>query len=193
MRRSLSLLTVASLLFSGLVAYADSYVVTISGANYNGSIILNGSATGFTDPGAIFLTSGSGTINSRPVTLIPVPNANLANQQQPTGANAFIGISVDNELYPNSSSVFDPAGILLQTTDNLQKLWLVPFIDPVNGGSQIFQMVADTRAVTDSPATFTASAVTTSPIPEPSSLMLMGTGLTALAGGLVRRFRSASA
>ena len=193
MRRSLSLLTVASLLFSGLVAYGDSYVVTITGANYNGSITLNGSATGFTDPGAIFVTSGSGTINSRPVSLIPVPDANLANQQKSTGANAFVGIFVDNELYPNSPSIFDPAGVLLVTTDNLPTLWLVPFIDPLNGGSQIFQMVADTRVVTDSPATFTARAVTTSPIPEPSSLMLMGTGLTTLAGGLVRRFRSASA
>lgn len=193
MRGSLPLLTIASLLFSSFVARADSYLVTISGANYNGSITLNGSATGFTDPGAIFLTSGSGTINSRPVTLIPVPNANLANQQEPTGANAFIGIFVDNELYPNSSSAFDPAGILLQTTDNLQKLWLVPFIDPVNGGSQIFQMVADTRVVTDSAATFTVTPVTTPPVPEPSSLMLMGTGLAALTGGVVRRFRNASA
>ena len=191
MRRSLSLLTVASVLFAGLVAHADSYVVTITGANYNGSITVNGSATGFTDPGAIFLTSGSGTINSRPVSLIPVPDANLANQQKSTGANAFVGIFVDNELYPNSPSVFDAAGILLTTTDNLATLWLVPFNDPVNGGAQIFQMVAATRAITDSPVTFSVAPATTSPIPEPSSFALLGTGLASLAG-LARRFRPAN-
>lgn len=193
MRGSLPLLTVASLLFSGLVAHADSYVVTISGANYNGSITLTGSATNFTDPGAIFVTSASGTINSRPVDLIlPFPNANLANQQQPTGPNAFVGIFADDELYPNSPSVFDAAGILLETTDNLPTLWLVPFNDPANGGPQIFQMVAATRAISDSPVTFSVRPVTTSSIPEPSSIVLMTTGLASLAG-LARRFRPAKA
>ena len=191
MRGSLSLLTV-TLLFSSLVARADSYVVTISGANYNGSVTLTGSATGFTDPGAIFLTSGSGTINSRPVSLIPVPNANFANQQEPTGANAFIGIFVDNELYPNSPSIFDAAGILLETTDNLPTLWLVPFIDPANGGAQIFQMVAATRVISDSAVTFSIAPASTPPIPEPSSIVLMTTGLASLAG-FARRFRSVRA
>lgn len=192
MRGSLSLLTVASVLLISSVARADSYVVTISGANYNGSITLTGSATGFTDPGAIFLTSATGTINSRPVDLIPVPNANFANQQQPTGANAFVGIFVDNELYPNSPSIFDAAGILLETTDNLPTLWLVPFIDPANGGAQIFQMVAATRTISDSAVTFSIAPASTPAVPEPSSLVLMTTGLASLAG-FARRFRPANA
>ena len=192
MRGSLSLLTVASVLLISSVARADSYVVTISGANYNGSITLTGSATGFTDPGAIFLTSATGTINSRPVDLIPVPNANFANQQEPTGANAFVGIFVDNELYPNSPSIFDAAGILLETTDNLPTLWLVPFIDPANGGAQIFQMVAATRAISDSTVTFSIAPASTPAVPEPSSLVLMTIGLASLAG-FARRFRPAKA
>ena len=192
MRGSLSLLTVASVLLISSVARADSYVVTISGANYNGSITLTGSATGFTDPGAIFLTSATGTINSRPVDLIPVPNANFANQQEPTGANAFVGIFVDNELYPNSPSIFDAAGILLETTDNLPTLWLVPFIDPANGGAQIFQMVAATRAISDSTVTFSIAPASTPAVPEPSSLVLMTIGLASLAG-FALRFRPAKA
>jgi hypothetical protein len=192
MRRSLPLLAVASVLFSGLVAHADSYVVTIGGPNHTGTLNLTGSATAFTDPGAVFLTSGSGTIDGRPVVLETAPaGTNLANVY----ALPFVGIFFDNELYPNSTSVFDPAGIFLQTIDAGPLTWFVPYNDPVFGtGPAIFAMVSATRAFTDAPVTFSvATAQTTPAVPEPSTLMLIGTGLATMGGSALRRLRAAKA
>ena len=111
MRGTLSLLTLASFLFSGLAAHADTYTLTISGNGHNGTVTLTGAATTFTDPGAIFLTSGGGVLDGRTVTLTPaIPGTNFSHlYDQPNS-----GIFVDNELYPTKTGFFDAAGAVVE-------------------------------------------------------------------------------
>jgi hypothetical protein len=158
--RVLVLFAMVILLASAQSAYADQFNFSFSGSGLSASGIFT------TDPesgGSFLVTSILGTQNGLAMTLL-APGAYASN---------------DNLLFPNFPQL-DLSGIsfLSGTTD-----YNIYFL---SGGSVYMSCndVADGACFAPAgvPITFTAS-----PVPEPSSLILFGSGLAAIAGAMRRK------
>jgi hypothetical protein len=174
----------ATLAASTLIARADSFNFLISTGSTN------------TTPGSTFSVTG---------TLTGTPDATIPNAFDITGITGsgpgytFTGIvppganssiNYDDLLFPNSpNALVDSAGILLDLTSPIgvslghvydNNGYHVDIFDP-NDPVDITPFAIDTFSITG--VTGVASAT-----PEPSTLILIGTGALGLLGGLRRRY-----
>jgi hypothetical protein len=175
MRLSLALLALSGLSLTAAPVYASSttFTFTISGVGYSGS----GTLTGIADPSnaaAYDLTSGSGTLNGTPITLNYTPGVDIGNP----GMDLFAGASYNNVLYPSGASLLDGYGLDLAYGSDI----LVPYF---SGGQ--YQLYDTTRPfyADVTPISFAVTAV--APTPEPSGIVLLGTGIAGAAILMRRR------
>ncbi len=178
MRLSHSLLAFVGLSLIVLPAHASpvTFDFTISGSGYTGSGTLTGVADP-SDPTAYDLTSGSGTLNGTAITFNYMPGVDIDNP----GYDATAGAKFDNVLYPSGAALLDSYGLDFTYGSYI----VVPFY--FNGAYQLYDTSQPFYAdVSD--ISFTAT-----PTPEPSGIVLVGTGLAGAAIFLRRRLGRMSA
>ncbi|MGA2889230.1 MAG: PEP-CTERM sorting domain-containing protein [Terracidiphilus sp.] len=181
-------LALATAVATAPAAKADPFGITFSGAGVSGSGTLTGTSIGGGNfditSGTLTLTIGSTTFNN--VTVIPdtLPNNALENYG-PTNADYPTGwFTYDDILTPKTSPYVDGDGGLLLEVSSTQ------FIELYANGSATwwdeYLVTGDSWPIgaggDGAPVTMD---ITESP--EPSSLLLLGTGLLCLAGFIFRK------
>ncbi len=159
------LLSASAVLFSITAARADTFSFNVSGSGISASGTLTGSADSKT-AGAFDITSATGQLNGSALSLY-LPSG-TASQPQSVGFPGVPdgGYSYDNVVY-TSAVALDGSGLLFSTGNNHANFYY-------NGG---YQYTNDYMAG-GLPITFTLTDLTTTAsTPEPSSLVLLGTGL----------------
>ncbi len=149
------------------VAHADTFSFTVS--NQSGDLDVTGQLTASLNSTTGLLTttaiSGSGI----------------------TGLLAPGTVGNDNALFPGADRLLDVNGIAYtQAFDNLSRT--VNLFSTVSGYEALIYDGSG-ALLTDEPAAFTLSSAST-PTPEPSAFVLLGTGVLGLAGAVRRSFRS---
>jgi hypothetical protein len=194
-KQSLALLALATALAVTSVARADSFTFTFSDGSVSGSGTLTGAYEGVGNPWLI--TGGVGTFSdgddSGSVSLV-------ANSNGP-GSSTVAGIGYDDllDLFQNSGSYLDGDGLLFQFGSSGDYLNLF-FSYSVGGGGPNYYGWYDSPqgngdfGIESATGNFTITSYDISdesPVPEPGSYLLLGTGLFAIAGLLLHR-RAAS-
>jgi hypothetical protein len=196
MKSSTKIIFLLLLAVASTVLHADTYRYQILAGAANGDPALNftaaGTFSGPVDPyinAAIDVTDITGSANGYDFAGVVSPGT--TNSQTP--ATQF-GFTFDNVLFPsNGATHVDSLGILMYLDSPLGTSlahvydagggYLVDVIDPNEpGASTPFTVVASLGV-----RNFLVTAAPVTPVPEPSSLLLLGSGSIALAASLRRR------
>ncbi|MGA9070418.1 MAG: PEP-CTERM sorting domain-containing protein [Terracidiphilus sp.] len=195
------LLALALAIATPLAARADSFSFTFSDAGgVSGSGTLTGTYEGAGNPWLI--TGGSGTFtdpdDTGSITLISNPNGPGASANGGVGCPLGVGcIGYDDllDLFQNSGSYLDEAGLLFEFGGgdylNLFFSYSVGgggpnyygWYDSLGNGDYGFESATGSFAITS----YEIPPSEIPPTPEPGSYLLLGTGLCALAGVLLRK------
>jgi hypothetical protein len=170
----------AVLLVSAPSALADTFQFSYSGSGVSVSGLLNATPVG---GGMYIVTSISGTRNGQPITGLfpcsPIPPATYC---------ANYGYNYDNLFFPTAAAQFDLHGLVFGVqglTNPINLYWEDRIPTPVymeltwvaTGGTP-------SRLYTYTPVDFSTVAV----VPEPSTVLLFGSGLLAVAGAIRRKW-----
>lgn len=171
MRSLLASFALLSAFFVPAAAHASTFTVTGSGAGVSGSGVITANDNGngsFTITG--LTASGGGVSGITPTVLAP---------------NTFNGN--DNLFFPASATLVDSHGFAFQATQG-NTTFQIDIFSPSAGTYSAFYHDNDGLTQT---IPITMSLVTNAAVPEPSSLMLLGTGIAGAALFLRRKLRVA--
>ncbi|MGA2168045.1 MAG: PEP-CTERM sorting domain-containing protein [Terracidiphilus sp.] len=175
------LLALATALAITPAAKAEPFYFNVSGLGFTGGGTLTGTSIG---GGLVDITGGTFTINGSSASIIGNPNANGAVAYY--GAGAGYQFDYDDVINRSGSPNLDVDGLLfLLSNGGVINLWEVGGVyywnEWVNGAWVINPAVGEGGDPIG--ADFSAT-------PEPSSLLLLGTGLLLLAGFAFRKTRT---
>lgn len=166
-------------------ASADTFSFNVNGNGITGGGILTGNSLG---GGLWDITSGAFTINGLSATMISNPNpGNLTDYTAVIASNGWY-FRYDDVLSESAPYLDDTGGLLFQLSNGgLIEIWSV-------NGNNYWNEILDGNWAFDptQPPWGEDLALDVTATPEPSSLLLLGTGLLALALGTFWRMRHRS-